>query len=137
PHSEARSESEVLPADRHPVAPGARLVRSTCAPRGCGARSSSHMVETLLTHLPSFEVDVCVERVFSRFAGLHLFEYELDEVGFAIVNDLFYDLLGVFFAWPGCLSGGSIAVSSSAAGSYPITESAASISEVSMPTERC
>ena len=85
---------------------------------------------------PSCEVDVGVERVFSCFAGLYLFEYELDEVGFAVFDDLFYDLLIVFFAWPGCLSGGSIAVSSSAAGGNPVTKSVASICEVSMPAER-
>ena len=62
---------------------------------------------------PSCEVDVGVEHVFSCFA---------------VLDDLFYDLLIVFFAWPGCLSGGSIAVSSSAACSNPLTESAASIS---------
>ena len=94
------------------------------------------MDEALFPHLPSFKVDVCVESIFRGLAGSHLIEHELDEVGLAVVNHLFYDLLRVFFTGPGRLPGGPIAISASAAGSNLVAQSPPSVGEVSVPTER-
>mgnify|MGYP001020131423 CR=1 FL=1 len=82
-------------------------------------------------------VDGRVERVFGVLALVDLVEDELDEVFVAVGDRRLVHVISGFFARPGGLAGGTVAVQPGAGGSDPVAQALAGVGEVAMPAQWC